>query len=217
VGGVRNALFWAGIGLVLGVVLGVILQPDREATPGPSLAVADQHAQASQEASNQADILRLEAEQLRATLAAAKGREADLKAEVQRLKSQHPGILQPPEGDDPCPDLRALALQQDGLIQAQEETLQVHERRESVFEDQAAASDRAAQESRLEAKALRLSLAAMPRHQPWSAGPLVGCNLKGELRLGAIVSRSWTRVQVHGLVLNDTVAIGGSIRFGGGK
>jgi len=79
------------------------------------------------------------------------------------------------------------------LIQSQVDTLQVHEAREATLEAQAEASGRAAEESRLEAKVLRLSLAAIPKDQPWGVGPLIGCTLKGELRVGAIVSRSWPR------------------------
>jgi len=171
-----------------------------------------------QTATTERDAYRSQAEGFLADLNQLKATATTQAQEIARLRTQHPQILEAPQGvPDPCPDLRALAVQQDGLIQTQGLQLGTWEQRGAALQGQASASDRVAQLAVRQVQTLQVQLAGIATDRPWSVGPLMGVNAQGQLRFGVIASGTYSRVQGHALILGDTAALGVTFRFGGGK
>ena len=76
-----------------------------------------------------------------------------------------------------------------------------------------AAADARADAEHRRAEALQRALHLTPVDRPWSAGLLTGLDTNGVRRAGAYLSRSWGPIQAQIVVLGNTAAIGGGVRF----
>jgi hypothetical protein len=209
-----------GAGLVVLIFSGGVWLFRRQATKFRAAAAdqASQQADAVRAATQEAQGYRTQAEGFLADLNTLKAQAAVQAKENARLRAANPKLLEAPQGvPDPCPNLRALAVLQEGQIQTQAEVIGTWEKRGTALEGEAAALGRAAQVSDQVAQGLRAQLAALPVDHPWSVGPLVGINATGQLRFGVIASGAYKRVHGHALLLGDTAALGVSFRFGGGR
>lgn len=111
------------------------------------------------------------------------------------------------------PALAARLETLEALRQAQEGATSALLQRAEAGDRATAAADARADAEHRRAEALQQALHLTPVDRPWSAGLLVGLDTTGTRRAGAYLSRSWGPIQAQIVVLGNTAAVGGGIRF----
>jgi hypothetical protein len=111
------------------------------------------------------------------------------------------------------PPLAARLGALEALAQAQEGATSALLQRADAADRATSAADARADAEHRRAEALQQALHLTPVDRPWTAGLLVGLDTTGTRRAGAYLSRSWGPIHAQVVVLGNTAAVGGGIRF----
>ena len=111
------------------------------------------------------------------------------------------------------PDLAARLDALGDLSHAQADQAQAMKDQAAKADEALAAADARAVAATGRADSLQTALKLSPKDRPWAATALVGMDTTGARRLGASVSRAWGPVQIQIVILGNTAAVGGGIRF----